>query len=214
MYLFKHENCSHASVEGAPKVFPSGPFGLGGAAGTMVWVGVPTKWREQKSTSTYILKLCRNSYQSILLLPLPLPLPLPLLATCHHHNHGRSMASLSSSSSSSYRHRHCRHHHHLIVMSSCPLPSFVVSSPSFFTHFITISPLVPPSFVYCCFKRQTKPLLPAMVLSLSSRPSALVGCFRCPPPPTLAASHVSQCEHFLPSQPALRHCHHRVLPSL
>jgi prepilin signal peptidase PulO-like enzyme (type II secretory pathway) len=27
----------------------------------MVWVGVPTKWREQKSKSTYILKLCRNS---------------------------------------------------------------------------------------------------------------------------------------------------------
>ena len=42
-------------------LFPSGPLGLGGAADTMVWGGVPTKWREQKSTSTYILKLCRNS---------------------------------------------------------------------------------------------------------------------------------------------------------
>ena len=54
---------------------------------------------------------------------------------------------------------------------------------------ITISPLVPPLFVDCCFKRRTKPLLPTMVPSLSSRPPSLVGCFRCPPPPTLAASH-------------------------
>ncbi len=37
------------------------PLGLGGAADTMVWGGVPTKWREQKSTSTYILKLRRNA---------------------------------------------------------------------------------------------------------------------------------------------------------
>ena len=42
-------------------LFPGGPLGLGGAADTMVWVGVPTKWQEQKSTSTYILKLRRNS---------------------------------------------------------------------------------------------------------------------------------------------------------
>jgi len=54
---------------------------------------------------------------------------------------------------------------------------------------ITISPLVPPSFVDCCFKRRTKPLLPTMVPSLSSRLPSLVRCFRCPPPPTLAASH-------------------------
>ena len=65
MYLFKHQNCSHASVKGAPKVsghasIPSGPLGLGGAADTMVWGGGPTKWREQKSTSTYIRKLHRN----------------------------------------------------------------------------------------------------------------------------------------------------------
>jgi hypothetical protein len=64
-------------------------------------------------------------------------------------------------------------------------------SSSFFTHFITISSLVPPSFVDCCFKRRTKPLLPTMVSSLSSWPSAHFGCFRCPPPPTPAASHVS-----------------------
>ena len=81
---------------------------------------------------------------------------------------------------------------YLIVISSCPLPSIVVRSSSFFTHFITISPLVPPSFVDCCFKRRTKPLLPTMVSSLSSRPSALVGCFCCLPPPTLAASHGSR----------------------
>ena len=54
---------------------------------------------------------------------------------------------------------------------------------------ITIYPLVPPSFVDCCFKRRTKPLLPMMVSLLSSRLPSLVGCFRCPPSPTLAASH-------------------------
>jgi hypothetical protein len=54
---------------------------------------------------------------------------------------------------------------------------------------ITISPLVPPSFVDCCFKRRAKLLLPTMVPSLSSGLPSLVGCFRCPPPPTLAASH-------------------------
>ena len=88
----------------------------------------------------------------------------------------------------------------VVIVSSLSLPSppspppssviyssIVVRSSSFFTHFITISPLVPPSFVDCCFKRRTKPLLPTMVSSLSSWPSALVGCFRCPPPPTLAA---------------------------
>jgi hypothetical protein len=32
-------------------------------------------------------------------------------------------------------------------------------------------------------------LLPMMVSLLSSRPPSLVGFFRCPPPPTLAASH-------------------------
>ena len=32
-------------------------------------------------------------------------------------------------------------------------------------------------------------MLPTMVPSLSSRPPSLVGCFRCPPPPTLATSH-------------------------
>jgi hypothetical protein len=32
-------------------------------------------------------------------------------------------------------------------------------------------------------------LLPTMVPSLSSGLPSLVGCFRCPPPPTLAASH-------------------------
>ena len=41
-------------------LLPSGPLGLGGAADTMVWGGVPIKWWEQKSTSTCILKLRRN----------------------------------------------------------------------------------------------------------------------------------------------------------
>ena len=53
-------------------------------------------------------------------------------------------------------------------------------------------PSRPPLFVDCCFKRRKKPLLPTMVSSLSSRPSALVGCFCCPPQPTLAASHGSR----------------------
>ncbi len=56
---------------------------------------------------------------------------------------------------------------------------------------ITISPIIPPSFADCCFKRRAKPLLPTMVPSLSSGLPSLIGCFRCPPPPppTLAASH-------------------------
>ena len=83
---------------------------------------------------------------------------------------------------------------YLIVILSCPLPSIVVRSSSYFTHFITISLLVPPSFVDCCFKRRTKPLLPTMVSFFSSWPSALVSCFCCPPPPTLAASHGSRCQ--------------------
>ena len=84
---------------------------------------------------------------------------------------------------------------YLIAMSLCPLPSIIVHSSPFFTqHFITISPLVPPLFVDCCFKRRTKPLLPTMVSFFSSWPSALVSCFCCPPPPTLAASHGSRCQ--------------------
>jgi len=39
----------------------SGPLGLGRVADTMVWGGLPAKWREQKTTSTYILRLHRNS---------------------------------------------------------------------------------------------------------------------------------------------------------
>ncbi len=129
----------------------------------------------------------------------PLPLPLLLLATRHSPPLQPwllcgfivvifvvivSSSALPSPPSSVI---------YLIVMSSCPLPSIVVHSSPFFTqHFITISPLVPPLFVDFCFKRRTKPLLPTKVSPLSSRPSALVGCFRCPPPPTLAASHGSR----------------------
>ena len=61
---------------GAMLLFPSGPLGLEGAADTMVWVGVPTKWREQKSTSTHILKLCRNSTGCHIIIP-----KHPLVAT-------------------------------------------------------------------------------------------------------------------------------------
>ena len=92
---------------------------------------------------------------------------------------------------------------YLIVMLSCPLPSIVVRSSSFFTHFITISPLVPPLFVDCCFKRRTKPLLPTMVSLLSSRPSTLVGCFCCPPRPLLPLPMAVVVSSPLPSQPVL-----------
>ena len=136
MYLFKHENCSHASVEGAPKVFPSGPFGLGGAAGTMVWVGVPTKWREQKSTSTYIVKLRRNSTG----------VPYFVTASSRRHCHCRCLCSPLTTPTTTvarlhrrrchHRHRHCRHHHppppssviYLIVvfvLSLCLLPFLI-----------------------------------------------------------------------------------------
>jgi hypothetical protein len=96
-------------------LFPSGPLELGGAADTMVWGGVPTKWREQKSTSTYILNLrrnstgvpyyvteassCRHCHCRCRCLPLT-TCHLPL-ATRHHYNHGRSVASSSLSLSSS-----------------------------------------------------------------------------------------------------------------
>jgi len=73
-----------------------------------------------------------------------------------------------------------------------------------------MAPLVPPSFVDCCFKRRTKPLLP-MVPSLSSRPPSLVGCFRCPPPPTLAASHGRRHQQSVALTAGRRLC--RVLPS-
>jgi hypothetical protein len=98
----------------------------------------------------------------------------------------------------------------VLIVSSSALPSppppplfcdlfdcyVVVSSPPYCCAFLLL--LHPfhhhPSFVDCCFKRRTKPLLSTMVSSLLSRPSALVGCFRCPPPPTLAASHGSRCQ--------------------
>ncbi len=43
-------------------LFPSGPLGVGarGSGGHHGLGGVPTKWREQKSTITHILKLRRN----------------------------------------------------------------------------------------------------------------------------------------------------------
>ena len=51
--FLNHENCSHASVEGAPKyramlLFPSGPLGLWASGGFHGLGGVPAKWREQK----------------------------------------------------------------------------------------------------------------------------------------------------------------------
>ena len=76
-------------------------------------------------------------------------------------------------------------------LSSCSSPRISCRhpTPSSPDAAVTISPLLPLSFVDCCFKRRTKPLLPTMVPSLSSRLPSLVGCFRCPPPFTLAASH-------------------------
>ena len=84
------------------------------------------------------------------------------------------------------RSRHCSLVVAPAVVVVVLLSSNQLSSPD---AVVTISPLVPLSFVDCCFKRRTKPLLPTMVPSLSSRLPSLVGCFRCPPPPTLAASH-------------------------
>ena len=99
-------------------LFPSGPLGLGGAADTMVWGGVPTKWWEQKSTSTYILKLRRNStrvpyfvteasshrHSTATAIAAARHSPLATrhspLATRHHYNHGGSVASASLSLSS------------------------------------------------------------------------------------------------------------------
>ena len=124
-------------------LFPSVPLGLGGAADTMVWMGVPTKWREQKSMSTYILKLCRNSTrapcyvtQASSCCHCHCRCRCSPLATRHHHNHSRSVASslllsswLSSSSSSSSSLVMI----YLIVvfvLSSCPLPFLIRWWPS------------------------------------------------------------------------------------
>jgi hypothetical protein len=94
-------------------LFPSGPLGLGGAADTMVWEGVPTKWREQKSTSTYILKLRRNSTG------------VPWYVTeassrrhCHCRCHCSPLATTTTTVDPwlhcrrrhRYHHRHCHHH--------------------------------------------------------------------------------------------------------
>jgi hypothetical protein len=113
----------------------------------------------------------------------------------HCHCHCRCLPLATTTTTVAlWLHPRCLHHHcidigtavttvfpppssviYLIVMSLCPLPSIVVRSSSFFTKFITISPLIPPSFVDCCFKRRKKPLLPTMVSLLSSWPSTLVG---------------------------------------
>jgi len=129
-------------------LFPSGPLGLGGAADTMVWGGVPTKWREQKSTSAYILKLRRNSTG------------VPYFVTessSRHHCHCRCRCSPLAITTTTvapwlhrcrrrhHRHRHCRHHRlpppssviYLIVvfiLSSCPLPFLIRWWPSHPPH--------------------------------------------------------------------------------
>ena len=71
-------------------------------------------------------------------------------------------------------------------MCSSPHESVVVARLRH--HHLLSRSLFPPSFVDCCFKRRKKPLLPTVVSSLSSRPPSLVGCFRCPLPPTPAHS--------------------------
>ena len=118
-------------------LFPSGPLGLGGAADTMVWGGVPTKWREQKSTSTYILKLRRNS------------MGVPYFVTkasSHRHCHCRCCCSPLAITTTTVapwlhcrlrlRHRHCHRHccHHRLPplfcdLFDCCVCSVVVSSP-------------------------------------------------------------------------------------
>ena len=81
MYLFKHENCFHASVEGAPKVSGHASIsywavGARGSGGHHGLGGVPTKWREHKSTSTYILSYIGIQRGCLILL-----LKHPLVAT-------------------------------------------------------------------------------------------------------------------------------------
>ncbi len=124
-------------------LFPSGPLGLGGAADTMVWVGVPTKWQEQKITSTYTLKLCRNS--------MGVPFYLTEASSCRHcHCRCRCLPLATTTTTVTpwlhlhrrrrphrHRHPHCRHHRLppllcdlLIVVSSCPLPFLIRWWPS------------------------------------------------------------------------------------
>jgi hypothetical protein len=120
-------------------LFPSGPLGLGGAVDTMVWGGgVPTKWREQKSMSTYILKLRRNSTG----------VPYYVTeASSRRHCHCRCRCSPLVTTTTTvapwlrrrcrrrchHRHRHCSHH--LLPplfwcdLFDCCVCSVIVSSP-------------------------------------------------------------------------------------
>ena len=116
-------------------------------------------------------------HNSVLLPLLLFPPPLPSLSACRCPAlHVACCPRLPLFSCRCPHHRCC---HSPLLLNQSSSPKAV----------ITISPLVPPSFVDCCFKRRAKPLLPTMVPSLSSGLPSLVGCFRCPPPPTLAASH-------------------------
>jgi len=93
--------------------YSSGPLGLGQVADTMVWGGVPTRWWEQKSTSTYILKLHRNS--------MGVPYYVSV-ASSHRHCHCSCRCSPLATTTTMFapwlhrlyrrrhRHRHCRHH--------------------------------------------------------------------------------------------------------
>ena len=137
----------------------------------MVWVGVPTKWREQKSTSTYILKLCRNSMG----VPynhteassrrhchcrchcLPLATTTTTVDPWLHHRRRRCLHR--------HRHPHCRHHRRtpllcdlLIVVLSCPLPFLIRWWPSRPPH--------PPSSLL-----SSSPLWPSPSSSSSSSPT-------------------------------------------
>jgi len=177
--------------------FPSGPLGLGQAADTMVWGGnLRNGGNKNLQAHTYW------SYVGIQLGCLILLQKHPLVTTaatvtaiagaCHSPPpQPRSLrgfivvvfvvivSSLALPSPPSPLPSSVIY---LIVVSACPLPSIIVRSSSFFTHFITISPLAPPSFVDCCFKPRTKPLrwcrrcrldLPLLLVAFVVRPCPL-----------------------------------------
>ena len=114
---------------------------------------------------------CRRSgnklikHNSVLLLLLFFPPLLPSLSACRCPALHIACCPRPPLFSCRRPRRRCRHAPLLLNQSSSP------------DVVITISPLVPPSFVDCCFKWRTKPLLPMMVPSLSSRLPSLVGCF-------------------------------------
>jgi hypothetical protein len=128
--------------------FPSGPLGQGQAADTMVWGGYLRNGGNKNlraHTNWSYIGIQRGCL--ILLQKHPLVATATAIAAARH-----SPLATTTTTAAPWLHRHRLRRHRIIIgtaittvfpPSSCPLPSIVVRYSSFFTHFITISPLIP-----------------------------------------------------------------------